>query len=228
MELAAPVLEARDLVFSRAVDGRQIRVLDGVSLTLVAGDVVELRGPSGVGKTTLLRALARLLPGMGGELSLGGEPASEISAQIWRTRVALLPQRATLGAGTVAHNLAFPFTLAVRERMMPPTAEDFRAALDGVGLDDVSLERDVRQLSVGQAARVALLRVLLTRPKVLLLDEPDASLDDVSAALLADATARFASAGGVLVRVSHLRADAEATRRLTLARGRIEEAADAR
>ncbi|MGB4592457.1 MAG: ATP-binding cassette domain-containing protein [Coriobacteriia bacterium] len=227
MELATPVLEARDLVFSRSVDDRDIRVLDGVSLTLDTGDVVELRGPSGVGKTTLLRALARLLPGMSGELSLGGEPASEIPAQVWRTRVALLPQRAALGAGTVAYNLAFPFTLAVRERIVPPTTDEFRSAMDGLGLDDVSLERDVRQLSVGQSARVALLRVLLTRPKVLLLDEPDASLDDVSAALLAGATARFAAAGGVLVRVSHLRADADATRRLTLAHGRLEEAADA-
>ncbi|MHB8706543.1 MAG: ATP-binding cassette domain-containing protein [Coriobacteriia bacterium] len=227
MELDAPVLTARDLVFERAVDGRVIRVLDGVSLGLVPGDIVELRGTSGAGKTTLLRALARLLPGLSGELNLGGEPAASIAPQAWRTRVVLLPQRATLGAGSVATNLAFPFSLAVRKHASRPSTEEYRAALDGLGLAGVSLERDVRQLSVGQAARVALLRVLLTSPEVLLLDEPDASLDDESAALLAAATARFAGDGGVLVRVSHLRADAAATRRLNLADGRLEEVAHA-
>lgn len=227
MELGSPVLTARDLAFERAVDGRVIRVLDNVSFDLAAGDIVELRGASGAGKTTLLRALARLLPGLAGELRLGGDLASAIEPQVWRTRVVLLPQRAALGAGSVQANLAFPFTLAVRKHAAQPSAEEYRAALDGLGLADVSLERDVRQLSVGQAARVALLRVLLTSPDVLLLDEPDASLDDESASLLAAATARFAASGGVLVRVSHLRADAAATRRLNLADGRLAEVAHA-
>lgn len=226
MELAVPVLEARGLTFRRTVDGRAVSVLDGVSLTLAPGDIAELRGPSGAGKTTLLRALARLLTDVGGELALGGQAAATIDPQVWRTRVALLPQRAALAPGTVAANLAFPFTLGVRKHAQAPSAGEFRAALDALGLADVSLERDARQLSVGQAARVALLRVLLTRPDVLLLDEPDASLDDASAARLSDATARFARDGGALVRVSHLRSDAAATRRLTLDGGRLEETGD--
>ncbi|MCE5202809.1 MAG: ATP-binding cassette domain-containing protein [Coriobacteriales bacterium] len=227
MELGAPVLEARDLVFEREVDGRVVRVLDHVSLAIRPGDIIELRGESGAGKTTLLRALARLLPGVCGELVLDGRPDREVDPRLWRTRVTLLPQRAALLPGSVEENLGFPFTLAVRKHTDPPSAEKFRAGMDALGLDDVALSRDVTQLSVGQAARVALLRVLLARPAVLLLDEPDASLDDASAARLGEATARFAAEGGALVRVSHLRADATATRSLRLAAGQLMEVSNA-
>jgi len=226
----APLLTARDLVAERTLDGRVVRVLDGVSLELAPGAIVELRGPSGAGKTTLLLALARLLPGATGALALGGVPAAEIPPQVWRTQVALLPQRPTLAAGTVHHNLTVPWELAVREGHVEPQPEELREALDSVGLGDVDLQRDARQLSVGQAARVALLRVLLTRPRVLLLDEPDASLDDASAALIARSTAAFTAGGGALIRVSHLRDDAAATARCRLEGGRLttEAVSDAR
>jgi len=219
--LAAPLLSARDIVAERTLDGRVVRVLDGVSLELAPGAIVELRGPSGAGKTTLLLALARLLPGATGTLALGGVPAAEIPPRVWRTKVALLPQRPTLSTGTVAENLALPWQLAVREGARAPSVDELREALDGVGLGDVNLQRDVRRLSVGQAARVALLRVLLTRPQVLLLDEPDASLDDASAALIARATAAFTAGGGALIRAGHLREDAAATARCRLEGGRL-------
>lgn len=206
---------------TRAVDGRDVRVLDGVSLELAAGDIVELRGPSGAGKTTLLLALARLLPGAAGELALAGVPASAVEPSAWRTDVALLPQRTALSGGTVESNLLLPFSLKARASVTPPSNERLREALDDVGLTDVALDRDVDRLSVGQAARVALLRVLLTAPQVLLLDEPDASLDDASAAAVAAMTARFAADGGAVLRVSHLRSDAAATVRLHLEGGRL-------
>lgn len=214
---------------TRRADARDTRVLDGVSLVLHAGDIVELRGPSGAGKTTLLLAIARLLPGAEGILALEGEPATAILPEVWRTRVALLPQRTVLSEGSVAYNLRLPFSLKVREGVAAPEECDLRKALDDVGLDDISLTRDAGHLSVGQAARVALLRVLLTRPRVLLLDEPDASLDDVSAAAVVSMTARFAADGGAVLRVSHLRADAAATARYHLADGHLEKViADAR
>jgi len=76
------------------------------------------------------------------------------------------------------------------------------------------------RLSVGQAARVALLRVMLTAPDVLLLDEPDASLDADSAAQVAMLTAQFASSGGV-VRVRHQMPDEVRSRRLRLSAGHL-------
>ncbi|KAF0208200.1 MAG: ATP-binding cassette domain-containing protein [Actinomycetota bacterium] len=223
MVVSAPLLSATGIVATRRADGHDIRVLNGVDIALRAGDIVELRGPSGAGKTTLLLALARLLPGAGGILALEGEPATAIAPEVWRTRVALLPQRTVLSEGAVAYNLRLPFSLKVREGVAAPEECDLREALDDVGLDDISLRRDARQLSVGQVARVALLRVLLARPRVLLLDEPDASLDDASAAAVAGMTARFAAEGGAVLRVSHLRTDAAATANYRLAAGRLTE-----
>lgn len=223
MVVGAPLLSATGIVATRRADGRDARVLDGVGIALYAGDIVELRGSSGAGKTTLLLALARLLPGAEGMLELEGAPAATIPPEVWRTRVALLPQRTVLSDGSVGSNLRLPFALKVREGVPAPGANDLREVLDGVGLGDISLERDARQLSVGQVARVALLRVLLARPRVVLLDEPDASLDDASAAAVAAMTARFAEDGGAVLRVSHLRADAAATASYHLAGGRLEE-----
>jgi putative ABC transport system ATP-binding protein len=220
--VGVPLLRATGMVATRCIDGCDTRVLDSVDIALRAGDTVELRGSSGAGKTTLLLALARLLPGVQGTLELEGAPAATVPPEVWRTRVALLPQRTVLSDGTVGSNLRLPFTLKVREGVPAPADGDLRAALDGVGLADVSLERDARKLSVGQAARVALLRVLLAGPRALLLDEPDASLDDASAAAVAAMTARFAADGGAVLRVSHLRADAAATASYRLADGILE------
>ena len=224
---AAPLLEARDLRAVRAGDDGPVAVLDGVDFTLPAGTLAEVAGPSGSGKTTLLLALARLLPGVAGELALDGVPADEFDPQRWRTLVALLPQRPALVPGTVADNLRLPWTLKVRHGDRPPADDALAEALASVGLEGVAHDRDVSRLSVGQIARIALLRVMLACPRVLLLDEPDASLDDTSAAEVARLTTAFVAEGGSVVRVSHVRADANAAVRYRLAGGRLEPVAPA-
>lgn len=198
-------------------------VLDGVHLSLEPGQLVDLVGPSGSGKTTLLRALARLLPGVQGTLVLAGAAAEHVVPGEWRRHVALSPQRASLRAGSVRDNLTLPWRYKIRTGETPPTDALLREALDGVGLDDIDLDRDAARLSVGQAARVALLRVTLTTPDVLLLDEPDANLDDVSAEQVRAITERFVNGGGACVRVRHLRSDDLAARRLRLEAGRLRE-----
>ncbi len=217
-----PLLAARDVHAVREGDHGPVAVLDGVDFALAGGTLAEVVGPSGSGKTTFLLALARLLPGVTGELALEGAYADGIAPQTWRTRVALLPQRPALVPGTVADNLRLPWTLKVRHGEQPPADDALVDALAGVGLADVAPGRDVSRLSVGQIARIALLRVMLARPRVLLLDEPDASLDDASAAEVARLTGAFVAEGGGVVRVSHVRADATATARYRLAGGRIE------
>lgn len=198
-------------------------VLDGVDLALEAGELADVTGPSGCGKTTLMRALARLLPGVTGTLVFAGAPAREVVPAEWRRHVALLPQRATMRSGTVRENLTVPWTLKVRTGETAPDEALLREALDGVGLDDIGLDRDAAKLSVGQAARVSLLRVTLTTPDVLLLDEPDANLDDASATQVRVMTERFVAQGGSVVRVRHLRADDLAARRYLLQDGRLQE-----
>jgi putative ABC transport system ATP-binding protein len=200
-----------------------VDVLDGIHLELASGEITDVIGPSGSGKTTLLRALARLLPEATGSLRLDGSDAADITANHWRKRVMLLPQVTDLIPGSVRENLLLPWTLKVRHGDSPPDEGDLREALDGVGLRDVDLSRDVSRLSVGQAARISLLRVILAEPAVLLLDEPDANLDDESAEQVAQMTKRLAEAGGTVVRVRHLRSDSLATRRLRLEHGHLEE-----
>lgn len=226
--VSEPLLEARDLRVTRPGDAGPVTVLDGVDLTLARGEVADVSGPSGAGKTTLLRALALMLPGATGELLLAGQAASALGPRLWRTRVALLPQQASIMTGCIRDNLLVPWTLKVRHSVQKPSDGELRAALDAVGLAEVALDRDAARLSVGQAARVALVRVGLTRPDVLLLDEPDANLDEESAAQVAEQTARFAEAGGGVVRVRHHRPDAVVARRLRLEGGRLEEVADGR
>lgn len=223
--MTAPLLEARGLRVVRTGDAGPLKVLDGVDLELRRGEVVDVSGPSGSGKTTLVRALALMLPDVAGELFLEGRPAAEIGSREWRARVALLPQKPVVFPGSVRDNLLVPWRLKIRHGAEAPGNERLRAALDAFGLDDVALDRDAARLSVGQAARVAMARVGLTRPDVLLLDEPDASLDDESAAMVSALTVRFAETGGV-VRIRHHRPDGVATRRERLAAGHLRGVGD--
>ncbi|MDP2183791.1 MAG: ATP-binding cassette domain-containing protein [Actinomycetota bacterium] len=200
-----------------------VDVLDGVDFAVGAGELVDVVGPSGCGKTTLLRALARLLPGATGALALDGLDAADVPAAEWRARVALAPQVSVMRAGTVRDNLVLPWRLRARAAIATPPDAHLRVALDGVGLSDISLERDAAKLSLGQAARVALLRVTLTAPDVLLLDEPDANLDDASAAQVRAICERFVRDGGAAVRVRHLRSDDFAARRYRLEGGHLSE-----
>jgi putative ABC transport system ATP-binding protein len=219
------LLRARGLTALRPRDDVLAAVFSDVDLDVAAGTLSDVTGPSGSGKTTLLLALARLLPGVSGQLHLDDVAAADVEPRSWRIRVAYLPQRATLVPGTVADNLSLPWGLKVRAGVAAPTASSLRDALDSVSLGDVALDRDAARLSVGQAARVALLRTILTRPAVLLLDEPDASLDDESAAGVSCMTADFVTEGGAVVRVRHARTDVQADRRYRLADGRLTEVA---
>ncbi len=214
-----PLLRARDITAVLPAEGGAARVLDAIELSLDAAEIVDIVGPSGSGKTTLLRALARLLPGASAHLELDGVPAEQIAPSVWRSQVALLPQKPAIVDGDVRTNLLLPWTLHVRHAQPRPGDSSLAAALGRVGMGDVGLDRDAARLSVGQAARVALTRVLLTSPRVLLLDEPDAALDEASAEAVGSLTREFASAGGGVVRVRHHRSDGLASRRLRLAKG---------
>lgn len=131
-----------------------------IDLAVAAGESLCLRGPSGAGKTRLLRALADLDP-HGGTVRLDGVPAARITPPQWRREVALLPADSRWWAATVADH--FP------PGMQPDLAS--------VGLPQSALNWTVERLSSGERQRLALLRLLANRPKVLLLDEPTANLD---------------------------------------------------
>lgn len=145
------------------------------------GATLLLRGNSGAGKSTWLALAAGLLTPTAGEVAMAGQPLSGLSRtgrDAWRARhLGFLPQKLHLSdALSVERNLALAFFAAgVRENR---TA--VQRALDLLGVGDLAGRRP-SQLSGGQAQRVALARTILMEPKVILADEPTASLDDQAA-----------------------------------------------
>ncbi len=137
------------------------------SFTLQAGECVGLSGPSGEGKSLLLRAIADLIP-HSGTVTLDGEDCRNINPAQWRRRVGLLLPESHWWSDKVGDH--FP----VREM-------DKVAAL---GFDETVFDWQVSRCSSGEKQRLALLRLLANQPQVLLLDEPTASLDPESVARL--------------------------------------------
>ena len=146
------------------------------------GGVLLLGGPSGSGKSTWLALAAGLVAPTGGSLQVAGQALGTLGAlktDAWRAQtIGFLPQKLHLSAAlTVQQNLALAFWAA-------GVAQDdarIHAALNALGVADLA-QRLPAQLSGGQAQRVALARAVLMRPRVLLADEPTASLDDHNAA----------------------------------------------
>ena len=175
----APLLIARGL--GRAVEGRWL--WRSVDVTVAPGERLAITGPSGSGKTLLLRVLAGLDQPDEGEVELEGRAHADWSMPRYRARVAYLPQRPAMLEGSVEANLRRPFGLRLhRGRAFP--SERARATLARLGRSDGFLHQPATELSGGEAQLVALLRVLLIEPRLLLLDEPSASLDDKTTAAL--------------------------------------------
>ncbi len=158
-----------------------------------------------------------------GTLALEGIPAETMSPPEWRTQVALVQQRPTPLPGTVRDNLTAGYRLAVRLGTVALDDTAMASELESVGLGTIDLEHSIEELSVGELARVALLRLLILGPKVVLLDEPGASLDEASSERLGERLACFCARGGAVVRVRHHTADNRADRLLRLDGGAVSE-----
>ncbi|MFB6527759.1 thiol reductant ABC exporter subunit CydD [Streptomyces sp. NPDC056399] len=185
--------------------GRAEPSLDAMSLTVEPGETVALVGPSGAGKSTLLDVvLGFAAPQEGGSVRIGGRPFAALDLEAWRSRIAWVPQRPYLFAGTIAENvrLARPDASdeAVREALRDAGADGFVSGLPQ-GLD-TPLGEDGAGLSAGQRQRLALARGFLADRPVLLLDEPTAALDGETEAGVVDAVRRLA-AGRTVLLVAH-------------------------
>lgn len=168
------------------------------------GGTLLLRGPSGSGKSTWLALVAGLLTPSSGEVVVAGQAVHALTGAArdrWRARsLGFLPQKLFLSeALTVAGNLALVFFAAG----LPEDQNAIQRSLTALDLSALA-GRKPSQLSGGQAQRVALARALLLRPKVLLVDEPTASLDDEACAAALDLLQRCAAeAGATLVISTH-------------------------
>ena len=176
----------------------------GLAIRLAPGERVAISGPSGSGKTLLLRALAGLDEVDEGEIALAGRYIDDWPMPSYRATVAYLPQRATMVEGTVEANLRLPFTLRTHSRREFPLEEAERSLSD-LGRPSDFLRQPATELSGGEAQLVALLRALLIKPKVLLLDEPSASLDESASEALEAVVGRWLEAehGRAVIWTSH-------------------------
>ncbi|WP_408050786.1 thiol reductant ABC exporter subunit CydD [Streptomyces sp. HO565] len=181
--------------------GRAADAVSDVDLVVEPGETVALVGPSGAGKSTLLHALLGFVRPSHGRIRIGGADLTGLDPAQWHARVAWVPQRPHLFAGTVDENvrLARPDAddAAVRRALRDAGALEFVDALpEGTG---TVLGEDGAGLSAGQRQRLALARAFLADRPVLLLDEPTAALDGATEAEVVAAVRRLAAGRTVLL-----------------------------
>ncbi len=182
-------LDVRGLRFTHA----DMVLIDGIDLTIRDNALTVILGPNGAGKTLLLRLLHGLIEPTSGTIKWGALH----DARAARRRQAMVFQRPVLLRRSVAANV--DFALALRHNRSPARRD---ALLAHVGLSDRA-QQPARLLSGGEQQRLALARALATDPGVLFLDEPTASLDPASVAMIEDIVQGAKRAGTKVIFVTH-------------------------
>ncbi len=203
MSMAHPLLELEDLGFCRKGQNKEsVTILDGLSFQVRCGEVTAIVGPSGGGKSSVLRIINRLEESTGG-LRLEGQELRSLDPVALRQRIALVPQKSILFEGSVYDNLLIP--LRYRKKSLPPIdAPELAELLERCALEPGMLSRAARSLSGGQQQRLCLARALMTRPEILLLDEPTSALDPPNVERLGQVLALLRDQGEIaIVLVSH-------------------------
>lgn len=174
-------------------------ILNNISFDLVAGDYVSVIGPSGSGKSTFLKLCCHLLSPTEGIIKLNGmDLMTEDPIEI-RKRVSYCFQIPILFGDTVEENLTFPYSLRNQKLDM----DKINLLFNLFGMNKSYFTRSVQNLSGGEKQRLALIRTLLFRPEVLLLDEVTSALDTENARIVEEAILGLNREGITILWVTH-------------------------
>lgn len=194
-------------------------ILKAIDLQVSEGERLTVTGPSGSGKSSLLKVLGTLVSHSQGKIIYDGDDLKGLDTIAYRQEVAYCFQQPVLFGKTVLDNLTFPF--AIRQQKLD-TAKVVRA-LEKVNLSENYLNQAITDLSGGEKQRVALVRHLLFEPRVLLLDEVTSGLDKVTKQTVHQLLQHYHSQGHTLIEVTHDQEEiAAANRLITIEEGSLQ------
>ena len=218
-----PTIAFSDVVFSY---DNQRQILKGVSFRVEAGEKVAIVGPSGAGKSTIARLLFRFYDPQQGSVSVDGQDVSAVTQASLREHIGIVPQDTALFNDTIGYNIRYARPQA--------SEEEVRAAAEAASLDifidslpdryDTVVGERGLKLSGGEKQRMAIARVVLKAPPVMVFDEATSSLDTRSEQAILEALNRVAKRTTTLVIAHRLSTIVDADRILVLDHGRIAEA----
>lgn len=208
------LLTIKDLSYQ--VDQQQI--LKNINLTVEENAWLTITGPSGGGKSTLLKIIASLLTPTSGSITYQNKDQEAYEKTTYRKEVSYCFQNPTLFGETVYDNLLFPFTI----RDLPYDALKVKKALQLVALTEGFLDKKITEISGGERQRVALLRNLLFLPKILLLDEVTVGLDSENKQIVHELLGKIHESGVTLIQITHdVEELANATHMVTIQEGGV-------
>lgn len=200
------------------VDGKEL--LKDITLQVQAGDWLTIEGPSGSGKSLLLKLIASLLTPTAGNIYFNGQDQTTFNKVDYRKQISYCFQQPSLFGQTVKDNLLFPFAI----RNIAFDEQRAITALANVDLPKEFLEKEIKTLSGGQKQRVALIRNLLFPPKILLLDEITTGLDAQTKDIVNHLLVGYQHEGMTMLSVTHdEREISEADHLIRIVSGRMAE-----
>jgi ATP-binding cassette subfamily C protein len=188
-----------------AIGGQKKPTLQGISFNADAGDAIAVIGPSAAGKSTFAKAIVGILPVAIGDVRLGGATLGQYDSDQLGRYFGYLPQDVVLFNGTIAQNIA-RFSPDADPQLIIEAAKAASAHDMILGLPDgydTVVDHGATALSGGQKQRIGLARALFGDPVALVLDEPNAHLDDVGVQALNDAISNARRAGKVVFVMAH-------------------------
>ncbi len=184
------------------------RILDGISFDVAAGDFVSVIGPSGAGKSSLFKVIVRFVEATSGTILLEGKDIKTMDVIQLRRQIGFILQESYMFDGTVRDNITYGLKLQGKH----VDEAKIKQMLSQVHLFPDDLDRDVAELSGGERQRVAIVRMLVNEPKILLLDEITSALDLANALEVEHLIAELQKSLGItIMMVSH---DFEQAKRL--------------